>query len=56
MNEIYVKNGATLRIEAGTIIYANSIELSNESSIPALIVEKDFTFATLINFDITQPF
>jgi hypothetical protein len=41
MNEIYVKNGATLRIEPGTIIYANAVELSNESSIPALIVEKD---------------
>lgn len=41
MNEIYVKNSSTLRIEAGTIIYSNSVELSNESSIPALIVEKD---------------
>ncbi len=41
MNEIYVKNSSTLRIEAGTIIYANSVELSNESSIPAIIVEKD---------------
>ncbi len=41
MNEIRVKNGATLRIEPGTIIYANTIELSNESSIPSLVVEKD---------------
>ncbi len=41
MNEIHVKNGSTLRIEPGTIIYANNVELSNESSIPALIVEKD---------------
>ncbi len=40
MNEIRVRNGATLRIEPGTIIYANSVELSNESSIPAIVVEQ----------------
>lgn len=39
MNEIHIRNGATLRIEPGTIIYANSVELSNESSIPAIVVE-----------------
>ncbi len=39
MNEIHIRNGATLRIEPGTIIYANSVELSNESSIPSIVVE-----------------
>ncbi len=41
MNEIYVMNNSTLTIEPGTTIYANSLELSNLSSIPALIVKND---------------
>ncbi len=39
MNQINVINNSTLTIQPGTIIYANSIELSNPSSIPSLIID-----------------
>lgn len=39
MNTIYVINSSILTIQPGTTIYANSIELSNPSSIPSLIID-----------------